>query len=145
MNGVIIVGGVIKENGKYLLVQEAHERCRGKWNLPAGHLDLGETVFEGAKREVLEECGLKVQLTGIAHIGNRIMPRNEFIVIVFATKVVGGKIQIDNEEIMDAKWFTYSEILNMQDKLRSSDWIMNAINAVEFNDIAKLDIIKQVK
>ena len=83
MNGVIIVGGVIKENGKYLLVPEAHERCRGKWNLPAGHLDLGETVFEGAKREVLEECGLKVELTGIAHIGNRIMPQNEFIVIEY--------------------------------------------------------------
>lgn len=64
--GTIIVGGVIKKDDKYLLVQEAKKRCRGKWNIPAGHLDTNESIFEGAKREVFEECGYNVELTGIA-------------------------------------------------------------------------------
>lgn len=34
----VIVGVVIEGGGRYLLVQEAQEKCRGKWNLPAGHL-----------------------------------------------------------------------------------------------------------
>ena len=37
----VIVGEVIEKDGKYLLVQEAR-KCREKWNLPAGHLDIGE-------------------------------------------------------------------------------------------------------
>ena len=37
--GKIIVGGVVKKDNKYLLVQEAQESCRGKWNVPAGHLE----------------------------------------------------------------------------------------------------------
>lgn len=47
----VIVGVVIERDDKYLLVQEAKERCRGKWNLPAGHLDPNETILAGAKRE----------------------------------------------------------------------------------------------
>ena len=40
----IIAGGVLEKDNKYLLVQEAKEKCRGKWNLPAGHLDPNEIL-----------------------------------------------------------------------------------------------------
>lgn len=48
--GKIIVGEIIEKDGKFLLVQEAQEKCRGKWNIPAGHLDINETIFEVSKR-----------------------------------------------------------------------------------------------
>lgn len=48
--GIVIVGGVVEKDGKFLLVQESKEKCRGKWNIPAGHLDPNETIFDGAKR-----------------------------------------------------------------------------------------------
>ena len=67
----VIVGGVIKRaREEFLLVQEAQEKCRGKWNIPAGHLDANETLFEAAKREIKEGSGLDVNLTGICQIGN---------------------------------------------------------------------------
>lgn len=40
----VIVGGVIEKDGKYLLVQEAKEKCYQKWNIPAGHLDFNESI-----------------------------------------------------------------------------------------------------
>ena len=61
--GIVIVGGVIQKDGKFLLVQEAQEKCRGKWNIPAGQLDPNETIFDGAKREIKEETGCNVELT----------------------------------------------------------------------------------
>ena len=143
--GKIIVGGVIKKDNKYLLVQEAQEKCRGKWNIPAGHLDPNETIFEGAKREIFEESGFNVELTGIAHIANRVMTNDEFIGFVFSTEITGGEISINPAEILDIKWFTYDEIMNMGDKLRSNDLITEAITAVENNDLLDIKYIRMIK
>ena len=143
--GKIIVGGVLKKDNKYLLVQEAQEKCRGKWNIPAGHLDPNETIFEGAKREIFEESGFKVELTGIAHIANRVMPNDELIGFVFSTEILSGEISINPSEILDIKWFTYDEIMNMGDKLRSNDLITEAITAVEKNELLDIGIIKMIK
>lgn len=49
--GAIIVGGIIEKDGKYLLVQEAQEKCFGKWNIPAGHLFLKEQNVKCLKRQ----------------------------------------------------------------------------------------------
>ena len=81
----VIVGAVIEKEGKYLLVQEAKESCRGKWNLPAGHLDPGETMADGAKREAKEETGCEVELTGVCQIGSRVKENEVFASVIFAT------------------------------------------------------------
>jgi ADP-ribose pyrophosphatase YjhB (NUDIX family) len=47
----IIVGGIIEKDNKILMVKEAKKKCYGKWNVPAGHLEDGETIFKGAIRE----------------------------------------------------------------------------------------------
>lgn len=140
--GIIIVGGVIEKDGKFLLVQEAQEKCRGKWNIPAGLLDPNETIFEGAKREVFEECGCKVELSGVLNIVNRVLKDDTFVGIVFATKLVEANIKFDSEEILDVKWFTYEEIVNMKEKLRSSDWIINSISAAKENKISDINMVK---
>ena len=69
--GIIVVGGVIEKDGKFLLVQEAKKPFSGQWNLPAGRLEIDESVFDGAKREIEEETGYKVELTGIVQISNK--------------------------------------------------------------------------
>lgn len=143
--GTIIVGGVIEKDGKFLLVQEAQEKCRGKWNIPAGHLDPNETVFEGAKREAFEECGCKVEITGVLQIGNRIMEDDSWVSVIFSTKLLEDNIKFDKNEILDVKWFSYEEILNMKDELRSYEWITAAITAYVNNKIADTSIVKIFK
>ena len=143
--GTIIVGGIIEKDGKFLLVQEAKEKCRGKWCIPAGHLDPNETIFEGAKREVYEECGCKVELTGVLEIGNRVLTDDIWVSVVFATKLINENIKIDKNEILDVKWFTYEEILSMKDELRAYDWITNAVTAYVEKRIVNIGVIKVVE
>ena len=140
--GTIIVGGVIEKDGKFLLVQEAKEKCKGKWNIPAGHLDANETIFEGAKREVFEECGCKVEISGVLQIGNKVMTDNSWVGIIFSTKLLEDNIKFDKNEILDVKWFSYEEILGMKNELRSYEWITDAITAYVNNRISGVDIVK---
>ncbi len=140
----IIVGGVVEKEGKFLLVQEAQEKCRGKWNIPAGHLDPNETIFEGTKREIKEETGCNVELTGVLQVGNWVRTDEAFISVVFATKLVSENIKYDPNEILDVKWFTYDELLNMKDELRNYIWIINSVKALIENKIVDIDLVKMM-
>lgn len=138
----VIVGGVVEKDGKYLLVQEAKEKCRGKWNLTAGHLDPNETIFDAAKREVKEECGLDVELTGVCQIGNMKLENDLFVSIIFSTNVLGGDIKFNPDEILDTKWFTYEEILAMKDQLRDTGLILGTIDNIRNDLVAPINIVK---
>jgi ADP-ribose pyrophosphatase YjhB (NUDIX family) len=63
-NPKMIVGCIPEWEDKVLLCLRAIEPRYGKWTLPAGFLEKGETVAEGAMRETMEEAGARVgQLT----------------------------------------------------------------------------------
>lgn len=140
----IIVGGVLEKDGKYLLVQEAQEKCYGKWNLPAGHLDPNETIFEAAKREIKEESGLDVELTGVCQIGNKKLEDDVFVSVIFSTKVLGGDIKFDPDEILDVKWFSYEELMSMKAQLRSEKFVMGAIDNVRNKLVTPISIVEML-
>lgn len=53
----ITVAAVLERDGRFLLVKERDEGGAVVYNQPAGHLELGETLPDAVKREVLEETG----------------------------------------------------------------------------------------
>ena len=138
----VVAGGIIEKDGKYLLVQETQEHCRGQWNIPAGGVDDGENVIDAAKREVFEETGCKVEITGILEIVNRNLEDRDVIIFIFDTKLIEENIQIDGEEISDVKWFSYEEILNMKNDLRAGGYFISALNNKKENKISSVELIK---
>jgi ADP-ribose pyrophosphatase YjhB (NUDIX family) len=64
-NPKIVVGSVVAEGSRVLLCRRAIEPRRGYWTLPAGYMELGETVEEGARREAWEEARAKLALDGV--------------------------------------------------------------------------------
>lgn len=139
----IIVGALIEKDGKYLLVQEGKEKCYGKWSFPAGHLEPGETIFDGAKREVKEETGCDIELTGICQIGNHVSQNDVFTLIMFTAQANSSTFTPQNSaEILDVHWFTYEEIDAMRDQLRVQDLIFGAVNNVRQGIVAPLDLVQ---
>lgn len=59
---VIGVGAVIWKEDHILLIQRGKEPMKGRWSLPGGKLELGESLQEGLSREISEETGLVVRI-----------------------------------------------------------------------------------
>ena len=125
----IVAGCVLEKDGKYLLVQEKQQKVYGLWNLPAGYVDRGETIVQAALREVKEEVGYVVEIDeelGVFHeaVGKPVKH-------AFRAHIVGGDLAIQENEILDAKWFTYDEItsLNTENKLRAN-WIWESVKKI---------------
>lgn len=62
------VGAVVLRSGRVLLVRRAKPPRLGEWSLPGGLQRLGETVFEAARREVMEEARIKIRPLAIVDV-----------------------------------------------------------------------------
>jgi 8-oxo-dGTP diphosphatase len=60
------IGVLLIRNGRVLLGERLGSHGAGTWALPGGHLELGETIENCARREVLEETGIEVG--GVKHL-----------------------------------------------------------------------------
>ena len=64
-NPKMVVGSVVVDADRVLMCRRAIHPRQGLWTLPAGFLELGETLEEGAKREALEEAEAAIAIEGI--------------------------------------------------------------------------------
>jgi len=114
MSVKIIAGGGIVENEEGAILFQYR---RGKWDLPKGKLDEGETIEECAVREVEEETGLQnIQLGGLIGITNHNYKENnkeiEKETHWFAMKVSGNQKltpQLE-EDILELRWVAPVEV-----------------------------------
>ena len=67
-NPLNVVGTVPYWGEKILLCKRNIEPRYGKWTLPAGFLELGETTAQGAARETMEEAGAQIEMQGLFSI-----------------------------------------------------------------------------
>ena len=134
----VIVGGVVKKDNKYLLVKEGLEEFYGMYNIPAGKLDENELLIDGAKREIKEETGYDVDIKGIIHIGNT----KQMVSVIFLCETVSNQEEFDKDEILSTEWFTYDEIVELKDHLRSPNLLIDAIRCADEDKIYSLDILK---
>jgi ADP-ribose pyrophosphatase YjhB (NUDIX family) len=59
-NPIMVVGTIPESQGRILLCRRGIEPALNKWTLPAGYLEIGETLQQGAARETFEEAGYQI-------------------------------------------------------------------------------------
>lgn len=112
-NGIVLVVSVTLVQGdQVLIIQENKPSVRDTWNFPGGRIEPGEAMFEAAIREVKEETGYDVHLTGTTGVYPFISSLNHPVIMFhFTGKVVGGSLHLGAGEIKDARWVTLPDIL----------------------------------
>jgi ADP-ribose pyrophosphatase YjhB (NUDIX family) len=142
MENVIVTSNLIEKDDKFLLVQEGHKYAYGLWNFPAGRIEESITLAQNAEKETKEESGYDVKATGFVGIYHQMAKDRNVIIICFNSVVTGGKIRDQpDEEILQAKWFTFDEIKNMKKQLRGK-YIIDSISDFKKRGSLSLDAVK---
>lgn len=108
---VVAVGAVIVDGaGRILLIQRGREPSRGRWSVPGGKVEAGESLEEATVREVLEETGLAVSIE--RELWTVEVPTGDgrlYEIHGFASESVGGTLHA-GDDADDARWFTPGEL-----------------------------------
>ncbi|MCW1296562.1 MAG: NUDIX domain-containing protein [Candidatus Parvarchaeota archaeon] len=79
----------------------------GTWTMPGGKLNFGETFEECARREVLEETGIKIKSTKVISLSNDIVEDAHFVTIGLLCEDFEGEPRVmEPDEITEWKWFS---------------------------------------
>ena len=110
-NPKLTVDGIILRDNKILLVKRKNEPFKGKWSLPGGFVDYGETVENAVVRETIEETNIKTkikELLGVYSSPNR-DPRGHTVTIAFLLSVISGEAKA-GDDAEEAKFFELEEL-----------------------------------
>jgi mutator protein MutT len=112
---IVGVGVVVVCDGKILLEKRKNEPGKGKWSVPGGLVELGESVEQTVTREVKEETGLEVEKPEHIDVVDNIIRdksgrvKYHFVIIDYFMKLKGGTLKAasDAEEL---KWVPLSDV-----------------------------------
>ena len=105
-NPRIVVGCVPEKDGRILLCKRAIEPRYGYWTVPAGFMELGETIAQGAARETLEEACAEVTM---GHLFASVDVVQAGQLHLFFTATLDGDFAAGDESL-DVKLFAKDEI-----------------------------------
>ena len=95
------------DGAQVLLCKRNIEPCRGKWTLPAGFMELGETTAQGAARETDEEAGAQFEIQGLFSVMNVV--RVSQVHFYYRARLLSTTFN-PGHETMEARLFTEAEI-----------------------------------
>ena len=123
---------VIRHNNGRLLLLKRSSNCRsnaGKWDLPGGKIELGESFDRALLREVAEETGLSISLQRVVGTARRELADTKVVYLIMEGYLVTGKLQL-SEEHSDYLWVNCQELLNLDlvEQFRSFAQVYYAMN-----------------
>ena len=102
-NPKIVAGSVVVRDGRILLCKRAIEPRKGYWTLPAGFMELGESVEEAAAREAMEEAVAEIEIDDLLAVYS--VPRIGQVQVMFRARLVSDfAVGPESEEVDLFDW-----------------------------------------
>ena len=101
--------------GDQILLGRAPRFPPGMYSTLAGFVEPGETLEEAVKREVREEVNIRI--SNIEYVASQPWPFPHSIMIGFSASYMDGEIEIDENELEDARWFSVRNLPTLPSKI----------------------------
>ena len=120
----VAVGGVAVADGRLLLVKRGRGVAAGRWSLPGGRLEPGESLVEAVARELAEETGIAVEVGALCGIAERRGPGYHYVICNHWVRVPGGTADpIAGDDAEDAAWFDAERLAASATVPRLLEWL----------------------
>jgi 8-oxo-dGTP diphosphatase len=112
---VIAVGGVVVSGARVLLIRRAQPPLEGRWSIPGGILELGETIAQAIERELMEETRILVRPLELIEIYEKVLrlphqpPQYHFVILDYLCELKDGNAQ-PGSDVTDVAWSTEDEL-----------------------------------
>ena len=112
------VGAVILHEDNVLLVRRGKSPSFGKWSLPGGLVELGETTREAIAREIVEECAIKIRIVDVAGVIDRIVKddagrvRYHYVLVDYLAYPDSMDVQAGSDAA-EAQWFALDRVAEL--------------------------------
>ena len=117
----LTVSAVVEDDGKFLMIEEQSSGVIVV-NQPGGHIETGESPERAAEREVMEETGCKINVTGLLGVYLWIHPqsRQNFLRIVYVADLLACNTQRKLDDgIVAVHWYTAADVKRRIRELRT--------------------------
>jgi 8-oxo-dGTP diphosphatase len=129
------VGAIIIEEGRVALVKRGHPPLEGKWSIPGGVLEVGETLRKAVVREALEETGLAVEPGELLGVFERVLPDEQgrmkyhYVLIDFLCRRVAGELEA-GDDASEVRWFRREELGSLELARETEEVILKGFEKV---------------
>jgi NAD+ diphosphatase len=123
---IIAVTRCIDGENRILLARN-HRFPPGRYSVVAGFVEPGESLEETARREVLEEVGIRIK--NIRYFGSQPWPFPNSLMLGFTADYDSGDIVLEEEEIADAQWFSAHNLPKLPPKISIARQLIDAFIA----------------
>lgn len=112
---VLVVGAIVMDGGRLLLVKRSREPEAGRWTFPGGRVETGETMREALVREVQEECGLDIEVDAPIGVVEKIIRNDDgrvgfhYVIVDFLATARSTEI-LAGDDAADARWVPTGEL-----------------------------------
>lgn len=106
---VIAVGGVVISGARVLLIRRGQPPLEGRWSIPGGLLELGETIAQAIARELMEEAEVQVRALELIEIYEKVLrlpnqpPQYHFVILDYLCELKGGTAQAGTD-VTEVAW-----------------------------------------
>jgi ADP-ribose pyrophosphatase YjhB (NUDIX family) len=122
-NPKVVTGSVVEVDGRIMLCRRAIEPRRGFWTIPAGYMELGETVEEAARREATEEACAEIAIDGMLAVYS--IARIGQVQVLFRARLATPGFA-PGPESLEVKLFDWDDIPWDELAFPSVHWVLNA-------------------
>ncbi|MGH9305267.1 MAG: NUDIX hydrolase [Acidimicrobiales bacterium] len=109
----VCVGGIVRDGDSLLMVRRGHGPAAGRWSLPGGRLESGETLAEAAVRELLEETGIEAVCDELIGWVETISESYHYVILDFAMTVLGPVEPTAGDDATEAAWVPLGDVADL--------------------------------